>query len=58
MDQLGDDSIMIARSVGLHDHLDASYGVIGKHLVVALLHDLHETGKVASYVRVRVSVIG
>lgn len=42
---------MIARSVGLHDHLDASYGVIGRHLVVALLHDLHETGKAASYVR-------
>lgn len=41
---------MIARSVGLHDHLDASYGVIGRHLVVALLHDLHETGKAASYV--------
>lgn len=41
---------MIARSVGLHDHLDASYGVIGRHLVVALLHDLHETGRAASYV--------
>lgn len=40
-------SKMIARSVGLHDHLD---GVIGRHLVVALLHDLHETGKAASYV--------
>lgn len=41
---------MIERSVGLHDHLVASYGVIGRHLVVALLHDLHETGKAASYV--------
>lgn len=43
---------MIARSVGLHDHLNASYGVIGRHLVVALLHDLHETGKAVSYVLV------
>ena len=43
-------SKMIKRSVGLHDHLDGSYGVIGRHLVVALLHDLHETGKAASYV--------
>jgi hypothetical protein len=42
---------MIARSVGLHDHMDGSYGVIGRHLVVALLHDLHETGKMDSYVR-------
>lgn len=41
---------MIARSVGLHDHLDASYGVIGSHLVVALLYDLHKTGKTASHV--------
>lgn len=36
--------------MGLHDHLDGSYGVIGRHLVVALLHDLHETGKGVSYV--------
>lgn len=30
--------------------MDGSCGVIGRHLAVALLRDLHETGKAASYV--------
>jgi hypothetical protein len=42
---------MILRSVGLHDHLDASFGVIGRHLLIALLHDFHEIGKAACYVK-------
>lgn len=36
--------------MGLYDYLDGSYGVIGWYLVVVLLYDLHEIGKVVSYV--------
>jgi len=39
----------IVRAAGLHDHLDASYGVIGRRLLCALLQDLHEVGKATCY---------
>lgn len=35
----------IGRVAGLHDHIDASYPVIGQMLILALLKDLHSTGK-------------
>ncbi|MES9905330.1 MAG: hypothetical protein ABW168_21975 [Sedimenticola sp.] len=41
----------IVRAAGLDDNLDASYPVVGRLLMLALLKDLHEIGKVGAYVR-------
>ena len=41
----------ISRAAGFHDYLDASFPVIGRLLVLALLKDLHATGKMDSILR-------
>lgn len=40
----------ITRAAGLHDHLDGSYGVIGRRLLYAVLCDLYEVGKAGAFI--------